>query len=164
MTATRLDSAGRTGLEPASALESRAHAAGGLPTIVLVHGAWAEPAGWDEVAAGLQEDGHATRTQPLGLQSSAGPLSGPLYAVPISPSLARSTPRSDRALSRPRRGGLVPLSGPLSGPVAPASTASALRDDRRRGARPRTLSITTTPTPLCEPSVVSGRRRRCEGR
>ena len=74
MTATRLDSAGRTGLEPASALESRAHAAGGLPTIVLVHGAWTEPAGWDEVAAGLQEDGYATRTRPLGLQSSCWSL------------------------------------------------------------------------------------------
>ena len=40
------------------------------PTIVLVHGAWAGPSGWDEVAAKLQKDGYVTRTPTLGLLSS----------------------------------------------------------------------------------------------
>ena len=40
------------------------------PTIVLVHGAWAGPAGWDEVVADLQKDGYSTSTPTLGLQSS----------------------------------------------------------------------------------------------
>ena len=40
------------------------------PTIVLVHGAWAGPAGWDEVTAKLHKDGYATATPALGLLSS----------------------------------------------------------------------------------------------
>ena len=40
------------------------------PTIVLVHGAWAGPAGWDKVTAKLQADGYVTRTPTLGLLSS----------------------------------------------------------------------------------------------
>src|SRR5205807_8001702 len=32
------------------------------PTIVLVHGAWASPPGWDLVVAGLQKDGFTTMT------------------------------------------------------------------------------------------------------
>jgi pimeloyl-ACP methyl ester carboxylesterase len=39
------------------------------PTIVLVHGAWAGPSGWDQVAAGLHKDGYATATPTLGLAS-----------------------------------------------------------------------------------------------
>jgi pimeloyl-ACP methyl ester carboxylesterase len=39
--------------------------AGDRPTIVLVHGAWASPSGWDEVVAGLQKDGYATATPEL---------------------------------------------------------------------------------------------------
>jgi pimeloyl-ACP methyl ester carboxylesterase len=39
------------------------------PTIVLVHGAWAGPSGWDQVAAGLHKDGYATATPTLGLVS-----------------------------------------------------------------------------------------------
>jgi pimeloyl-ACP methyl ester carboxylesterase len=39
------------------------------PTIVLVHGAWAGPSGWDQVAAGLHKDGYATATPTLGLTS-----------------------------------------------------------------------------------------------
>lgn len=40
------------------------------PAIVLVHGAWAGPAGWDKVAARLQAEGYVTRTPTLGLLSS----------------------------------------------------------------------------------------------
>src|SRR5438552_2012359 len=42
------------------------------PTIVLVHGAWASPPGWDTVVAGLQKDGFTTVTPTLGLLSIAG--------------------------------------------------------------------------------------------
>jgi pimeloyl-ACP methyl ester carboxylesterase len=48
---------------PAEASTSR------KPTIVLVHGAWAGPSGWDQVAAGLRKDGYATATPTLGLVS-----------------------------------------------------------------------------------------------
>lgn len=41
------------------------------PTIVLVHGAWAGPSGWDEVAAGLHKDGYTTVTPTLDLMSTA---------------------------------------------------------------------------------------------
>jgi len=39
------------------------------PTIVLVHGAWAGPSGWDQIAAGLNKHGYATVTPTLGLAS-----------------------------------------------------------------------------------------------
>src|SRR5215212_2622227 len=39
------------------------------PTIVLVHGAWVGPSGWDQVAAGLHKNGYATATPTLGLAS-----------------------------------------------------------------------------------------------
>lgn len=39
------------------------------PTIVLVHGAWAGPASWDDVAQELHDDGYQTVTPALGLQS-----------------------------------------------------------------------------------------------
>src|SRR5258708_18399650 len=45
-------------------------AAASHPTIVLVHGAWAGPASWDEVVNGLHKDGYATSTPALGLVSS----------------------------------------------------------------------------------------------
>ena len=41
------------------------------PTIVLVHGAWAGPGGWDRVAAGLRKDGFPTVAPTLGLQDPA---------------------------------------------------------------------------------------------
>jgi pimeloyl-ACP methyl ester carboxylesterase len=40
-------------------------------TIVLVHGAFASPAGWDGVAAALHKDGYQTATPALGLVSVA---------------------------------------------------------------------------------------------
>ena len=56
-------------LVPAAALANRALATD-RPTIVLVHGAWAGPAGWGEVVGRLQKNGYATSTPALGLQSS----------------------------------------------------------------------------------------------
>ena len=48
---------------------SAARAAESDPTIVLVHGAFASPAGWDRVAAALHKDGYQTATPALGLAS-----------------------------------------------------------------------------------------------
>ena len=45
------------------------------PTIVLVHGAFASPSGWDRVAAALHKDGHQAATPALGLDSVAGDVS-----------------------------------------------------------------------------------------
>ena len=59
-------------LVPTGALAQRAAASSARPTIVLVHGAWAGPSGWDEVVAGLRKDGYATATPTLDLLSLAG--------------------------------------------------------------------------------------------
>lgn len=40
-------------------------AGGSRPTIVLVHGAWAGPSGWEQVLAALRKDGYATATPTL---------------------------------------------------------------------------------------------------
>jgi pimeloyl-ACP methyl ester carboxylesterase len=48
---------------------SSARAAEPNPTVVLVHGAFASPAGWDGVAAALHKDGYQTATPELGLAS-----------------------------------------------------------------------------------------------
>ena len=58
-------------LMPAGALAQRAAASGARPTIVLVHGAWAGPSGWDDVVAGLRKDGYATATPRLNLMTLA---------------------------------------------------------------------------------------------
>src|SRR5258708_4078107 len=42
------------------------------PHIVLVHGAWADPSGWNEVVAGLNSDGYNTTTPTLDLLSISG--------------------------------------------------------------------------------------------
>ena len=42
------------------------------PTIVLVHGSWAGPSGWDQVVEGLQKDGFATAAPTLDLATLAG--------------------------------------------------------------------------------------------
>jgi pimeloyl-ACP methyl ester carboxylesterase len=54
-----------------SALSTSARAAESHPTIVLVHGAFASPAGWDLVADALHKDGYQTATPALGLDSVA---------------------------------------------------------------------------------------------
>jgi pimeloyl-ACP methyl ester carboxylesterase len=48
-----------------------ARAAESKPTIVLVHGAFASPEGWDGVANALHKDGYQTATPTLGLMSVA---------------------------------------------------------------------------------------------
>jgi pimeloyl-ACP methyl ester carboxylesterase len=48
-----------------------ARAAESSPTIVLVHGAFASPAGWDGVADALHRDGYETAAPALGLASVA---------------------------------------------------------------------------------------------
>ena len=55
-----------------SAFSADARAAESAPTIVLVHGAFASPAGWDGVAAALHKDGYQTATPALGLDSVSG--------------------------------------------------------------------------------------------
>ena len=50
-------------------LSTSARAAESKPTIVLVHGAFASPAGWDGVADALHKDGYQTATPALGLAS-----------------------------------------------------------------------------------------------
>ena len=50
---------------PATALAKPVLAASERPTIVLVHGSWAGPSGWDQVVAGLRKDGYATATPTL---------------------------------------------------------------------------------------------------
>jgi pimeloyl-ACP methyl ester carboxylesterase len=52
-----------------SAFSTSARAAESDPTIVLVHGAFASPAGWDGVADALHNDGYQTATPTLGLTS-----------------------------------------------------------------------------------------------
>jgi len=52
-----------------SAFSTSARAAESDPTIVLVHGAFASPAGWDGVADALHKDGYQTATPALGLTS-----------------------------------------------------------------------------------------------
>jgi pimeloyl-ACP methyl ester carboxylesterase len=52
-------------------LSTSAQAAESKPTIVLVHGAFASPAGWDGVADALHKDGYQTATPALGLASVA---------------------------------------------------------------------------------------------
>jgi pimeloyl-ACP methyl ester carboxylesterase len=51
------------------AFSTSARAAESDPTIVLVHGAFASPAGWGRVADALHKDGYQTATPALGLAS-----------------------------------------------------------------------------------------------
>jgi pimeloyl-ACP methyl ester carboxylesterase len=52
-----------------SAFSTSARAAESNPTIVLVHGAFASPDGWDGVTAALHKDGYQTATPALSLTS-----------------------------------------------------------------------------------------------
>jgi pimeloyl-ACP methyl ester carboxylesterase len=54
-----------------SASAANARAAEPDPTVVLVHGAFASPAGWDGVAHALHKDGYRTATPALGLASES---------------------------------------------------------------------------------------------
>ena len=55
-----------------SAFPAGARAAEPDPTIVLVHGAFASPAGWSRVADALHKDGYRTPAPALGLASVSG--------------------------------------------------------------------------------------------
>ena len=57
---------------PATVAAKPVLAADARPTIVLVHGAWASPSGWDQVVAGLQKDGYATAAPALDEVSLTG--------------------------------------------------------------------------------------------
>jgi pimeloyl-ACP methyl ester carboxylesterase len=62
---------------PASAPTTSAHsvsitAAQAKPTIVLVHGAWADGSGWAKVVSGLERQGYPVRVPPNPLRSLAG--------------------------------------------------------------------------------------------
>jgi pimeloyl-ACP methyl ester carboxylesterase len=55
------------------------------PTIVLVHGAWAGPSGWDQVVAALHKDGYATSTPTLDeatLSGDAATVRATLDSIP----------------------------------------------------------------------------------
>jgi pimeloyl-ACP methyl ester carboxylesterase len=54
-----------------SAFSTGARAAETKPTIVLVHGAFASPDGWEGVADALHKDGYQTATPALGMESVA---------------------------------------------------------------------------------------------
>jgi pimeloyl-ACP methyl ester carboxylesterase len=55
-----------------SAFSMSARAAESKPTIVLVHGAFASPDGWQGVADALHKDGYQTAAPTLGLESVSG--------------------------------------------------------------------------------------------
>jgi pimeloyl-ACP methyl ester carboxylesterase len=82
-----------------SALSTSARAAESKPTIVLVHGAFASPAGWDGVADALHKDGYQTATPELALESVAGD-------VAIVRSTLDSIP-GNKILVGPSNGGIV---------------------------------------------------------
>jgi pimeloyl-ACP methyl ester carboxylesterase len=60
-------------LAPVASANGNAHGHhGSKPTIVLVHGAWANPSGWDRVVKRLHKDGYETVTPRLDLLSLDG--------------------------------------------------------------------------------------------
>ena len=70
---------------PATVLAKPAFAGVNRPTIVLVHGAWAGPSGWDQVVAGLQKDGYTTVTptlDELSIAADAAIVDAALDAIP----------------------------------------------------------------------------------
>jgi pimeloyl-ACP methyl ester carboxylesterase len=52
---------------PLMAAKARALDGAAAPTIVLVHGAWADETGWNDVVARLQKDGYHTATPRIGV-------------------------------------------------------------------------------------------------
>ena len=59
-------------LTPVSAHAGKVRGHGTKPTIVLVHGAWADPSGWQQVVKLLREDGYRTVTPKLDLLAPDG--------------------------------------------------------------------------------------------
>ena len=132
---------------PATAAAKPALAAD-RPTIVLVHGSWAGPSGWDQVAAGLHKDGFATEAR--------RPLTSPRSPA-MSRRFARRSTRSParRSSSAIRTAGWSSRARPPAGPTCSASSTppgSCRSRMRRRSAcwrhtpRPR-RSSTSSPIP-----------------
>ena len=131
---------------PATAAAKPALAAD-RPTIVLVHGSWAGPSGWDQVVAGLHKDGFATVTPTLGLATLAGDVAtvrATLDAI-----------SGKKILVGHSYGGMVISGAASAGPTCSASSTppgSCRSRMRRRSAcwrhtpRPR-RSATSSPTP-----------------
>ncbi len=59
-------------LLPLTAAASAAATRNVKPAIVLVHGAWADPSGWNQVVSRLHDDGYRTVTPTLDMQSIDG--------------------------------------------------------------------------------------------
>jgi pimeloyl-ACP methyl ester carboxylesterase len=59
-------------LMPVSVSAGKAYGHGPKPTIVLVHGSWADPSGWQQVVDRLQKDGYQTVTPTLDLLTLEG--------------------------------------------------------------------------------------------
>lgn len=74
-----------TALTTSGASADSQQLAGGRPTVVLVHGAWADPTSWNRVVRQLRHDGYRTATPDLDLQSLAGDVAdvrGALDSIP----------------------------------------------------------------------------------
>ena len=69
--AATLAVAALTPLGPSVLAHAKPAAASHRPTIVLVHGAWAGPAGWSQVAAELRWDGYRVVIPALGLSDAS---------------------------------------------------------------------------------------------
>jgi pimeloyl-ACP methyl ester carboxylesterase len=76
---------------PQSVAAGEHHSRSSRPTVVLVHGAWADASSWSRVATRLQDDGYTVRAIPNPLRSLSGDsatvrtflesLSGPIVLV-----------------------------------------------------------------------------------
>ena len=86
LTAVGLASAGAVGLASAAAVTTaRARSTSAKPTIVLVHGAFADSSGWDGVINRLRRDGYPVVAAPnplVGLQYDADTVRGFLDSIP----------------------------------------------------------------------------------
>ncbi len=79
---------------------------GERPTIVLVHGAWAGPSGWDQVVARLEKDGYATAAPALDEATLSGDIATVRAALDAIP--------GDKILVAHSYGGMV-ISNAASG-------------------------------------------------
>jgi len=59
---------------PLIGAKARALEGAAAPTIVLVHGAWADETGWNDVVARLQKDGYHTATPRVGVVDPAADI------------------------------------------------------------------------------------------
>jgi len=86
LTAVGLASAGAVGLASAGAVTSaHAHSISAKPTIILVHGAFADSSGWDGVINRLRDDGYPVRAAPdplLGLAFDADTVRAYINSIP----------------------------------------------------------------------------------